>query len=771
MFQWNGQTVAGRRKSNRAIPEDTAVYKKAIILLALLVGTSGCTGKTGEELFSDGVRMLREGNAGGAIVLFKSALEKKQNYLDARYQLAKAYQAERKYELAEKELQKVKLLNPQQEEINLDLAKVFNSLGKPDLGIRYAEEYLQKKPDAADALEVLGAAWRIKKDYHKSETFFLSALQKEPGRLSAKLELAALYVEQGKAESACGLLEEIVIQKPAHVQALYLLADAETIRGRRVQALDIYKKLNELNPSDPVATYKAGLLNYEMGHATVADTLAGKLMQKYPSRAEGYRLKGIVSCRNKNYSEAITLLQQANKIKPTIAGHFALGLSLYGNKELENALSQFRLILDQVPAFHQARLLVGIILLQQKRVDDAIVELVRVAEADDKNPQAYNMLGSAYMAKGLYEEGMRALDAAVKLEPKLVDAYLKKGLLHLSRGKTAEVEVDFTTAIRIAPELINTRLILAAFYESRNNRAKALATLNAGLTGTKSDAVLYCAMARVMFADHRPDEATRYLDKAKKSDGASVGPGFMYAAYYSASREVDKALNEYSEILQKEPRNVKALLRGAMLLESAKRDSDALAWYQKAKETQAPEAYIALASRYYRSGSLAMALKTCDELILKLPAFAPAYFTQGVFLDEQGRKKDAIAKYMAASAQSGNYAAPLNNLAYLYLDGHGSKEDALQLAERALALEPGNPRIMDTLGYALLKNNRHPEARKLLEKALKLLPGDPTVNYHLALVLKASGEKKQAVELLKTALRTENFAGAQQVKNLLAELN
>ncbi len=747
------------------------MYKKAIILLSLIIGTSGCAGKTSEELYVEGVKLLHEGKFGGAIVLFKSALEKKQNYLDARYQLAKAYQAEKKYELAEKELQKVKLLNPQQPEINLDLAKIFNFLGKPDMGIQHAAEYLLEKPDSIEALEVLGTTWRSKKDFQKSETFFKRALQKEPEKLSVKLELAALYVAQGKAEKAGEMLEGIVRDNPSDVRALYLLADTEIMRGRKVPALAIYRKLRAINPSDPVAGYKAGLLYYETMHTADADAMAGELIQKFSSRAEGYRLKGIISCRNKNYSEAITLLQHANKIEPTIAGHFSLGLSLYGNKEPENALSQFRLILDRAPEFHQARLLVGIILLQHKRVDEAIVELIRVVEADNKNPQAHNMLGSAYMAKGLYEEGMRELDTAVKLEPKLVDAYLKKGVLHLSRGKTAEVELDLTTAIRIAPEMINTRLILATFYESRNNRAKAVATLKEGLANSKSDTILYCAMARAMFADKKTVEAVRYLDKAKTCDRSSVGPSFMYAAYYGANREIGKALNEYSEILQREPRNVKALLRGAMLLESAKRDSDALAWYLKAKETQAPEAYIALASRYYRAGAHALALKTCDELILKQPTFAPAYFTQGVYLDEQGRKKDAIAKYIAASAQSGTYAAPLNNLAYIYLEGHGSKEEALQLAERALALEPDNPRIMDTLGYALLKNNRYPEARKYLEKALKLLPGDPAINYHLALVLQASGEKKQAVELLQAALRADNFAGAQRVKSLLTELN
>lgn len=881
------------------------MYKQYIILLALIVSTSGCTGKTSEELYAGGVKLLREGKSSGAIVLFKNALEKNQNYLDARYQLARAYLLEKKYELAEKEFQKVKLLNPNHMDINLDLARLYNALRKPDSSIRYADEYLQDNGNSADALEVIGIAYGIKKMPQEAESYFQRAMQKDPAKLTTKLELAALHAEQGRADEAGAQLEEILRVTPNNIRALYLLADIELSRGRKAQALALYKKLEDINASDPVAPYKAGLLHFEMEHSAIAESIALNLIKKFPSHAEGYRLKGFVSYRKKDYSEAITSLQQANKLQPNLSGYYFLGLSLYGNGNLESAINQFRLILDRAPQFHQARLLIGVILLQQKHVDDAITEFTGLLETDEKNPQAHNMLGSAYMSKGMYEEGIREFDRAIKLDPTLIDAYLKKGMLHLSRGKTADVESDLTTAIKIAPDVLNTRLILSSFHEYRNNRAKAFTTLREGLADKKGDAVLYCGMARIMFADNKPAEAVRLLTKAKGSDRAALAPYFMLGAYYSDKRDVDKALGEYSGVLQMEPRNVKAMLRIASLMESSKRDKEAQAWYLKAKETREPAAFLALA-RYYekkgdtekplsilaeasqinrrssdvleekvrihlknrqynealktcdeletisperafyrrvavylamkklpealqeagrsitfnpgssqgylllasvyreqhnsaraietlkngiqrdennpqlvlalatlysKSGNHALAMKTCDELLKKRSSYAPAYFAQGNYLEAQGLKKEAISKYRAALALSNDYAAALNNLSYLYADGYGSKEEALQLAERAIAIDPETPGIMDTFGYALLVNNRHQEARENLEKAAALIPDDPTINYHLALACRATGDKKQAVARLKIALRAEKFAGAQQARNLLAELD
>ena len=878
---------------------------KIIIMLSMIIINSGCTGKTSDELYTGGVKLLREGNSNGAIVLFRNALEKDQNHLESRYQLAKAYASEGKYELAEKEFQKVKRLNPSQPGIQLELAKLYNGQRKPELAITQAEEYLTLKPDSAEALEVIGISYELKKLPQIAETYFVRALQKNPEKLTARLELASLQVRQGKAEQARVLLEDVIKNNPRNTRANYLLADSEIALGRRDAALGIYKKLSEMNASDPVAPYKAGLLHFEMGHFADAEAISGELTKKNPASAEGYRLKGIVSYHKKDLSEAITSLQNANKLQPTVLGYYFLGLSLYAKGDLESALSQFRQIMDRAPSFHQARLLTGIILLQQKRVDDAISELTKLVEADGKNSLGHSILGNAYMAKGMYDEGMKELDAAVKIDPKLIDAYIKKGMFHLRQGKTAEVEVDLKTAIRIAPEILNTRLILSSFYESRNDHAKALATLNDGLVNKKSDSVLYYGMARIKFADKKPTEAISYLKKAKEIDPGAVAPYFILTSYYASIRDTDKALIELSEVLKKEPVNVKAMLQMAALLESSKRDNEALAWYLKAKETNDPIAYLnlaryyekkgdtekplailteagqhiprsadlleqkvrlylkkglfkealktcddieavsperavsgrvsvymamkkmpeavteagraitlkpdsskgylllasvyleqkkpelaietlkkglqrdggnpqtalALAGVYAKSGNHTLSLKICDELLLKQSDYVPAYYAQGTFLEAQGRKKEAVKKYRTAVAISNNYVPALNNLAYLYLDGFGTKEEALRLAEIAIALEPGNPGIMDTIGYALLKNNRHQEARDYLEKALAILPGDPTINYHLALVHKAAGEKKKAVERLQTALRVENFTGVQQVRNLLSELN
>lgn len=881
------------------------MYKKLMLLLALCAFNCACSGKTSEELYADGVKALDEGKSGSAIVLFRSALDKEQNSSEVRYQLARAYVAEGKYELAEKEYQKVKRLNPAHAELQMDLARLYNLLKKPDLALSSAEEYLTTHAGSTDAFEAIGSAYALKEMPLDAETYFLRVLQKEPERQSTRLELATLYLKQGSPEQAQAVLEQVLRKNPVHIRGNYLFADAEIALGKKTEARGIYQKLINSHAGEYKALYKAGLLDLELGDSAKAEKISDQLINKFSRHSEGYRLKGFVLFGRKDFPSAISAFQTANKLQASVAGYYFLGLSLFGTGDLESALSQFRLILDRAPDFQQARLMTAAILLQQKRLDDAISEATRLIEADGRNALAHNLLGSAYMAKGMFAEGIKAFDISIKLNPKLIDTYLKKGMIHLSQGNMKDVEAELAAAVRMAPEANNTRVILSAFHLYRNNRAKALATLSDGLSGQKGDAALYAGMARIMFSENKPAEAIGYLQKAKEHDPATLDPYFVLADYYAANRDVAKALNEYSAVLGRQPANIKALLRAAALLESENRQGEALALYLKAKETRDPAAYLALArhyelhdklkeakavyaeavGRYPRSpvvleqqgrfylktqkiaealktfgdieaispesgitllvathasmknlpeatkaakraiavkpgeafgylllaslyseqnnfdaaiaelkkavdkdrnnpqpalalaglyskaGKHEQALITGTEVLRRHPNHAPAYFTQATILDAMGEQKEAVKKYRAALALSGSYLPALNNLAFLCAEGFCSREEALQLAETAHAIARDKPEVLDTLGYALLKNGRFQEALPHLQKAADQLSGNPTVNYHLALAHKALGDQKQAVLRLHTALRTKDFREAGLAKSLLAELN
>lgn len=879
--------------------------RKHFVMLLLVAATlSACGGKTKEELYAEAVKELEKGNANGAIVLLKNAVEKDQNYFDARYRLAKAYMETGKFEQAEKELQKALRQNPSRPEIRIDLAKIYLATQKPDMAISEAQVFLKSHPASSEALEVLAVSHIRKNMLPEAEKYLKEALQEEPGRSSAKLELARLYLLSGRESEGNGILNEIIQSNPKNTGAYYLLASYAATKGNDIKAQEYYQKIYEINPADINAAFRVGLMYLGKGELEKAHGIAGELIGKFPRSPEGRRLKGMYLYAKKDYDQAITELQSSLKIRQHPGTYYYLGLCYYKRNELENALSQFRKVLDLAPSYQQARLLSSLILLQQKRVDDAINEAKRVIEDDDRNPAAHNILGNAYIAKGMVDEALKEFNRALELEPKLVDAHVKKGIVSLARGKTAEGEADLVTAVKVAPELLNSRYLLAAYYLRTNRNDKAISVLKEGLRGGKQDALLYNSMAAAAFSAKRENEGVSYLQKAREIAPDYFPPYFNLASYYAGKKDNVRASGLLNEVLKRDGANLQALVGLGAIREAEGKNQEAFAYYARAKETRNPTGYLALASYHMRrkepvkalavadealkanpgnAGLLELkggllsadkkyseALKVYDELekvaparavplkigalaasgnipkaveqaqkiidarpksaaghlvvasiyesqkdydraisavksglavepgnlqaaaalgglyekkrdygqaiavydgiLKKSPKNVSVLFAKGSAFDQSGKKKEAVGVYRSVLKVSPNFVPALNNLAFLAAEGYGSKAEALTMAGRAISLQPDNPAVMDTYGYALLKNGKHSEALKYLEKAASLIPKNPSVHYHLALAYRQMGDKAKASAAAQKSLQLGEFPESGAARNLLAEL-
>lgn len=96
---------------------------------------------------------------------------------------------------------------------------------------------------------------------------------------------------------------------------------------------------------------------------------------------------------------------------------------------------------------------------------------------------------------------------------------------------------------------------------------------------------------------------------------------------------------------------------------------------------------------------------------------------------------------------------------------------ALALAQRAHALAPDNPAVMDTLGGILREQGELTRALPLLHKAATLAPQAGEIHFHLGSVLAQTGDPEGARRALEKALvSTAPFARRADANRLLASL-
>jgi uncharacterized protein (TIGR03790 family) len=125
-------------------------------------------------------------------------------------------------------------------------------------------------------------------------------------------------------------------------------------------------------------------------------------------------------------------------------------------------------------------------------------------------------------------------------------------------------------------------------------------------------------------------------------------------------------------------------------------------------------------------------------------------------LHDRAREFDqAIDRYRQVIANEPRNSVALNNLAYNLAVHKNVPADALPFAEKARLLAPGNPLIVDTLGWVHHLAGNHREALRFLVQAGRGASQNPDIRLHLASAFAAAGQFEAAQRELAVALKLE----------------
>jgi tetratricopeptide (TPR) repeat protein len=100
-----------------------------------------------------------------------------------------------------------------------------------------------------------------------------------------------------------------------------------------------------------------------------------------------------------------------------------------------------------------------------------------------------------------------------------------------------------------------------------------------------------------------------------------------------------------------------------------------------------------------------------------------------------------------------DHAEALNALGYTLADRTDRWQEALPLVEKALALSPNNPAIIDSLGWIYFRAGQLDKALPLLQQAYELMV-DHEIAAHYGELLWITGEKQRALDIWEEGLES-----------------
>ena len=173
-----------------------------------------------------------------------------------------------------------------------------------------------------------------------------------------------------------------------------------------------------------------------------------------------------------------------------------LGVELLHQRKLDEAVIQFDKALEEKPGYADAHFNLGTVLLEQGHFDDAVAHFRKSLEIHTNDYEASNALGNALMERERYDEAIGQFMWTLRFKPDDEMANNNLGLALMRAGRYQEAIPQFQRTLQISPDdpLVEFNLAESLAGAGRFDDAIAMAEKAEPLANTKGNTELAAAL-------------------------------------------------------------------------------------------------------------------------------------------------------------------------------------------------------------------------------------------------------------------------------------
>ncbi len=215
-----------------------------------------------------------------------------------------------------------------------------------------------------------------------------------------------------------------------------------------------------------------------------AFSLSFDALPNYQDEGTKLYVRGTGKLQEQNYTEAISDLIRAVKLRPDIAEAFHnLGFAYERTGDLRNAARAYERALQIKPNYPSALNNLGYLLAtSDTEIEKAVALCQRAVELQPNSASFQDSLGWALYKAGRHPEAARHFSAAVKIDPSFFKSHFNLGLVEFANNNYAAAIVHFRNCLQINSGYLKAYVSLADSYEKVNDNARALHIYRQALT-------------------------------------------------------------------------------------------------------------------------------------------------------------------------------------------------------------------------------------------------------------------------------------------------
>jgi tetratricopeptide (TPR) repeat protein len=419
--------------------------------------------------------------------------------------------------------------------------------------------------------------------------------------------------------------------------------------------------------------------------------------------------------------------------------------------------------------------------------EGALLHLMRVIELASDDPDAAFARVAAIISRAPTSEiRVELMQALAEQFPESAHAQQSLAVVAASASRIEIADGAARRAMELRPEWIKPRLFLVKLLLSADKRTEARALLEQYLTLSPDDQALRMLYGQFLVEEEEfssaRDEFERLLGNRPKEPDVLFAVGILSLQL----EDTDEARIYFTRLYETGQRQNEAAFYLGQVEERAENRDAALEWYGKVEGANAVDAQIRVSLLHAQAGEVRQAREILQRLRHEAPENAVLlYLVESEILESVGLPEDAMAIYASALqafpddenllyaralaavkydridvaeqdlrriiAIDPEHADALNALGYTLADRTDRYEEAKGLIERAYALKPEEPAILDSMGWVHYRLGNYELALDYLERALAKM-SDAEIAAHLGQVLWAMDRRTEAWEVWESAL-------------------
>ena len=573
------------------------------------------------------------------------------------------------------------------------------------------------------------------------------------------------------------------------------------------RAIESFKKAYAVDPLSPIIGERLAEMYWKAQRVHDAVTEANEVLKRNPDDLPTHRLLALVYLRslgdingsNVQTESIVKAIQEYNavhRLDPSDQEVTIWLARLYRlHNEPEKAEGVLRGLLKDDPENDAAVEQLTQLLLDQNKAEEAIALLNGMIE---RSPSAtlYDHLGDAYTqthdfpkaeaayrkatdldptelshVRGLaqtllseekYTEALTVYQKLSEMLPDDADTYLRIAQIYRELHQLDKAEENLVKARQYAPGSLEVMYNEAMIYESQGRFEDAIRVLSDAVTGVKAQSkvlpsrrrslsILYQQLG-MLYRDTQNFQAAIYTfqELGRLGDEEDRRSRLLIMDTYRQARELPKAMQAGKEALAKYPDDTSIRSSLAMMLGEAQQPDEAIKLLQVGLKGTAVnrETYLSYAQIYERSHRFTeaeAAARKAEALAVQPADNELAWLILGAIFERQKQYDKAEEEFKKVIDVNPKNSMVLNYYGYMLADRGIRLDEARDLIQRALELEPFNGAFLDSLGWAYYKQNKLDQAELTLRKAVERESHDPTIREHLGDVLAKQGRMDLAV--------------------------